>query len=113
MVDTVNTVDTLNIANTLDTVKTPQVDTKEFINSKDSLFKQTQDMISTLGDEQLKKVYVFTASLMEEDDNPFKPITKEQVLADLDESDEDIKAGRIKDAHQAMNDIRMRLGMPI
>ena len=38
---------------------------------------------------------------------------KEQVLADLDESDADIEAGRIKDAHQAMNDIRMRLGMLI
>ena len=47
------------------------------------------------------------------EDNPFKPVTKAQVLADLDASDADIAEGRVKDAHQAMNDIRRRLGMPV
>ena len=113
MVEAINALNTENTVDTLNAMKSTQKNQNEFVTSRDSLFKQTQDMISTLGDEQLKKVYVFTASLMEEDENPFKPITKEQVLADLDESDADIEAGRIKDAHQAMNDIRMRLGMLI
>lgn len=76
------------------------------------LRQRTQDMIGSLEDDQLLKVYTFTTSLIE-DDNPFKPLTKEQVLADLDASEEDIRMGRVKDAHQAMNDIRKRLGMPM
>lgn len=112
MIDTVNMsritgmADMMNEVNTLESVD-------ESAKSKESLFRQTQDMIRTLGDEQLEKVYVFTASLMEMEDNPFKPVSKEQVLADLDESDADIEAGRIKDAHQAINDIRNRLGMSV
>ena len=45
--------------------------------------------------------------------HPFKPVSKEQVMEDLDASDEDIREGRVKDAHQAMKDIRVRLGMPV
>lgn len=61
-----------------------------------------------------KKVLNFSIGLLQdEDDNPFKPVTKEEILAELDASEGDIRAGRTKDAHQAMSDIKVRLGMPL
>ena len=117
MVDTLSAIDVLDekksdVKSDECTKSEGSVGLEEPVRSKESLYKQTQDLISTLGDEQLKKVYVFTASLMKED-NPFKPVTKAQVLADLDASDADIAEDRVKDAHRAMNDIRRRLGMPV
>ena len=44
---------------------------------------------------------------------PFKPVSKEQVLKDLNASEADASEGRVKDAHQAMNEIRARLGMSV
>ena len=104
------------IAETLltDTIPHKKVDNKakEAIKGL-NLVQRTQDMIGTLYNNQVNRVFNFTASLIEEDDNPFKPVSIEQVLKDLDASEEDIRAGRVKDAHQAMNDIRARLGMPV
>ena len=38
------------------------------------------------------------------DDCPFPPLTKEQFLADIAASREDIKYGRVKDAYVAINE---------
>ena len=82
-------------------------------NVEPSLVKRTQALIGTLNNDQLNKVFTFTTSLIKDDNNPFGPVTKEQVLRDLDASDEDIREGRVKDAHQAMKDIKDRLGMRV
>ena len=76
-----------------------------------TLVRRTQALIGTLNSDQVNKVFTFTASLIKDDNNPFGPVTKEQVLRDLDASDEDIKEGRVKNARQAMKDIKDRLGM--
>ena len=78
-----------------------------------NLVKRTQALIGTLDNDQVNKVFTFTTSLIKDGNNPFKPVSKKQVMKDLDGSDEDIKKGRVKDAHQAMKDIRVRLGMPV
>lgn len=78
-----------------------------------SLVKRTQALIGVLDNDQLNKVFSFTTSLIKDNNNPFKPVSKEQVMRDLDASDKDIREGRVKDAHQAMKDIKARLGMPV
>lgn len=71
-------------------------------------------VLELLTEEGQKKVLNFSIGLLQdEDDNPFKPVTKEEILAELDASEGDIRAGRTKDAHQAMSDIKVRLGMPL
>ena len=77
----------------------------------EQLRNKTCDIIGSLPERQVQEVFSFVIKLVE-DENIFKPLTKEQILADLDASEEDIKAGRIKDAHKAMDDIRSRLGIP-
>ncbi len=77
----------------------------------EQLRNKTCDIIGSLSERQVQEVFSFVKKLFE-DENLFKLLTKEQILADLDASEEDIKSGRIKDSHKAMDDIRSRLGMP-
>lgn len=92
--------------------KVVQSQTQKFVQSGSiTLAKRTQKMIDTLGESDVQKVFSFTASLMEEDDNPFRPVTKEQVLKDIIVSKEEFEAGKGQDAKQALNEIRAEFGI--
>ena len=76
-----------------------------------ALIKQVQDMVTRLSDNQVRQVFSLTASLIEANENPFEPITKQQVLDDIRESKAEFAAGKGQDASMALSDIRAEFGI--
>ena len=72
------------------------VDTSDRI----GLLRRTRNLIETLPDNEVEKVQTFTMSLVEEE-NPFKPVTRETVL-DIRASKAEFKAGKGQDAKEAI-----------
>lgn len=94
------------IAETISDVTVSAADTDSI-----ALIKQVQDMVTRLSDNQVKQVFSFTASMIEANENPFEPITKQQVLYDIRESKAEFAEGKGQDAKQALSDIRSEFGI--
>ena len=73
--------------------------------------KFTQGMIESLSDSQIGQVFSFTAKLMDKENNPYKPVSKEHVLKDVRTSKEEFNSGDSEDALEAISDIRAEFGL--
>ena len=73
--------------------------------------KFTQGMIESLSDSQLGQVFSFTSKLMDEENNPYKPVSKEQILRDVRASKKEFESGDSEDALEAVGDIKAEFGL--
>ena len=75
------------------------------------LIENATNIIKLLNADDLKKVVVFATGLLETSSSPFEPITKEQMIKDLETSREQIKAGMYQDFEKAIEDISLEIGL--
>lgn len=68
--------------------------------------ERTRSILDFLPETDIQKVYTFTMDLInKQEENVFKPITKKEVLEDIQQSKDDYSSGRYEDARKAMDDI--------
>ncbi|MBO6308052.1 MAG: hypothetical protein J6I76_11550 [Oribacterium sp.] len=77
-----------------------------------NILEATIAMLESMPDEDISKVYKYTRKLFEEikPENPFGPLTKEQVLTDLAISREEFEQGKSLDAREAIMEMRRSHG---
>jgi hypothetical protein len=70
----------------------------------------TMSLLEILSEEDLKRVQNFAKCLLMSQSNPspFQPLTKEQILSDLDESFKDIDKHNYKSANEYIDDLLVK-----
>ena len=72
----------------------------------------TVSMLENMPADEQEQVFLFTQNLFhtKRQQNPFVPLTKEQILADLDRSEEQFENGQFMDASEAIEKIGKKHG---
>lgn len=68
------------------------------------------ELISVLPDKDQEKIYHFLQGIFS-DDNPFKPMSREEILADLSESRACYDRGEYQDFDEALDEISREYGI--
>lgn len=76
-----------------------------------STLESTVSMIQQLPEKDLLKVQAFVRLFFSETDNPFSPLTEEQIYSQLEESRLQASEGKVKDAWQIASDVREKYGL--
>ena len=78
-----------------------------------AVLDRTKQMMDLLGDEQLEAIQSVAKAFLKqkEEDSPFRPVTKAQILEDIQGSKEDFSANRAQDAKDAMREMRSEIGL--
>ena len=75
------------------------------------IFERTVSVLELLPEDSQKKVFDYSIELLKGvDDRQFEPITEEQMLIDLQKSEEQIEQGSVKPFDIALREIREGLG---
>ena len=77
-----------------------------------STLEATVSMLEAMPEEARIKVYQYARSMFSSDrpSNPFTPVTKEKVLADLKASSQEFDNGQGMDAKDAVQEMRRQRG---
>lgn len=77
-----------------------------------STIDATVSMLETMPEEAQKKVFYYTQKLFtsRRPANPFTPLTKAQILEDLDESEKQVAESRCREAVSAIEELRKKHG---
>ena len=67
-------------------------------------------LLEVLSEEDLKRVQNFAKCLLmsRSSPSPFQPLTKEQILSDIDESFKDVENHNLKDANEYIEDLLVK-----
>ena len=77
-----------------------------------STLDATVSLLETLSEEQLLCIQELAKRLAKKSkNNPYAPMSEAELLAELAEAREDEREGRIKDADQAIRDLREKYGL--
>ena len=78
-----------------------------------AVLDRTKQMMDLLGDEQLEAIQSIAKAFLKqkEEDSPFRPVTKAQILEDIQGSKDDFSANRAQDAKDAMREMRSEIGL--
>ena len=68
------------------------------------------ELISLLPEEDQKKVFQFLQGIFS-DDNPFKPLSRKEILDDLAESRQCYECGKYQDFDDALEEISREYGL--
>lgn len=77
-----------------------------------STIDATVSVMESMPEASRKKVLIYAQNLVLEDDpeNPFLPLTKEQILHDLAISEKDYQEGRVQNFRDAIIEMRKQHG---
>lgn len=70
-----------------------------------SVSEATLGLMSTMSEDELLEMYHQARKIIEERRNPLRPLSKQQILADLAASREQIENGEVVDFDQAIEEI--------
>lgn len=73
--------------------------------------ESTISMLETLPEQELKAIHDITYVIYAQSSNPYRPLSKQRILKDLEASREQIKNGQCKDAKAAINEIGAKYGI--
>jgi len=76
-----------------------------------SVTEATVNLMSTMSEEELLEMYHQARRIIDQRANPFRPLSKRQILADLAVSREQIANGDTVDFDQAIDEIEARYGL--
>lgn len=77
-----------------------------------STLESTVSMLEVLPDTDVQIIFNVTKELMDKHEtSPFKPVTKEDVLHDLDVSEKDIEAGRYSTVDEMTARLKAKYGL--
>jgi len=70
-----------------------------------SVAEATLNLMSTMSEEELLEMYHQARHIIDQRDNPFRPLSKQRILADLAISRQQIEKGETIDFDQAISEI--------
>lgn len=76
-----------------------------------TLREETKIMLDSLPESDIKVIYSLAKNLYEKESSPFKPLTKNQILADLSDSRKEIESGAFLDFDEAITEIETAYGL--
>lgn len=76
-----------------------------------SLIDATKSLIDTMSEDELLEIYHQARNIIDQRSNPFRPLTKQQILADLATSRKQIEDGEYLDFEDAINEIEAQYGL--
>ena len=76
-----------------------------------STLESTISMLRVLPEADVEVIFEMTKKLFEDKSSPFVPVSKEQILQDLDISEKQIEQGKTTGASVAIQELRKRYGL--
>ena len=70
-----------------------------------SIVEATKQMLDVLPESDVRVIYAVTKNIYDKEASPFKPLTREQIFADLALSREEIENGDYLDFEDALREI--------
>ena len=76
-----------------------------------SVSEATLELMSMMSEDELLEMYHQARRIIDERSNPFRRLSKQQILADLATSREQIENGEVIDFDQAIEEIEVQYGL--
>ena len=76
-----------------------------------STLESTISMLRVLPEADVEVIFEMTKKLFEDKSSPFVPVSKEQILQDVDVSEKQIEQGKTTGASEAIQELRKRYGL--
>ena len=76
-----------------------------------TLTEATKSMLDVLPEADVRVVYTVTKSLFDKEASPFKPLSRQQILDDLEISRQQIESGDYLDFDEAISQIEAEYGL--
>lgn len=76
-----------------------------------SIVEATKKMLDVLPESDVRVIYAVTKNIYEKEASPFKPLSREQILRDLEISREQIERGDFLDFDKALEEIEVEYGL--
>jgi len=77
-----------------------------------STLEKTQIMLELLPEKDIETIYVLTKKMLDEKKSTvFKPLTREEIIHDLETSSEQIRQGRCSSAEDVVKRMRGKYGL--
>ena len=79
---------------------------KETQNRISSVRQRTDDILDILPDDDIQKVLDYAVKLTDTTNNPFRPLSREEIIHELDISEQQIKEGKYKLADEVTKSLK-------
>ncbi len=76
-----------------------------------STLESTISMLRVLPESDVEVIFEMTKKLFEDKSSPFVPVSKEQILQDVDISEKQIEQRKTTGASEAIQELRKRYGL--
>lgn len=78
---------------------------------KMSTLESTISMLRVMPEADVRIIFEMTKKLFDDIASPFAPVSKKQILQDVDVSSQQIVQGDIKDASEAIRELKTKYGL--
>ena len=78
---------------------------------KMSTLESTISMLRVMPEADVRIIFEMTKKLFDDKASPFAPVSKKQILQDVDVSSQQIVQGDIKDASEAIRELKTKYGL--
>lgn len=75
-----------------------------------SVAEATKNMIDLLPESDVQVIYAVTKNIFEKETTPFKPLTRDQILDNLEVSRKQVEKGETSDFDSAINRLEAKYG---
>ena len=76
-----------------------------------STLESTISMLRVMPEADVRIIFEMTKKLFDDKASPFAPVSKKQILQDVDVSSQQIVQGDIKDASEAIRELKTKYGL--
>ena len=76
-----------------------------------STLESTISMLRVMPEADVRIIFEMTKKLFDDIASPFAPVSKKQILQDVDVSSQQIVQGDIKDASEAIRELKTKYGL--
>ena len=76
-----------------------------------SIIEATKSMLDVLPESDIRVIYTVTKNIFDKETSPFKPLSRAQILQDLDESSAQIENGEYLDFEDSLREIEVDCGL--
>ena len=75
-----------------------------------SVAEATKSMIDLLPESDVQVIYAVTKNIFDKETTPFKPLTRDQILSDLETSRKQVENGETSDLDSAIDRLEAKYG---
>ena len=76
-----------------------------------STLESTISMLRVMPEADVRVIFEMTKKLFNDQASPYAPVSKKQILQDLDVSSRQIERGHTKEAAEAIQELKMKYGL--